>query len=318
MEVTFVNVGYGDAILVGNDGLWGLVDGGSGMPQEFTGNRISLRSYLAQRNITRLEFVIITHIHEDHVCGLLDIIPDVQIGEFHAPYLPVLPSRDDDDFGTGLPENIAGYIAALNAYRKLFFHAEDHQVPFRDLMEISAMHPLGPEVGFSIVEPSVQQVRDYTRRLEQLFVETDPERRYALLEALERDSNDASVFVRIGYQGVSFLLTADNCPRNWRNSTFSLLENENVLKLPHHGQIDAVNETMLKHLKSKFVVTSSSSDRRHNSSSRVVYEKLKEARKDVRLCFTDEIGYESFSTTDRQTLDAISFSVMDNKIAVTT
>lgn len=316
MEITFINVGYGDAILIEHDGLWGLIDGGSGIPQEFQGNRISLQSYLSKRNISRLEFIIITHIHEDHVCGLLDCLPNVKIGEFYAPYIPAFLNREDDNFGDNLPTNIMGYVSAMNAYRKLFYYAADHRIPFNNLMEKQIFHPLGADVPFYIAEPTVHQARLYTKRIDQMLCEPNADRRYALLEALERDSNDVSVFIQIGYQELSFLLPADNCPANWREETFSLLENGNVLKLPHHGQIDAVNERLLQHLGADFVVTSSSSDRRHNSSNRTVYEKLRSVKQSIRLMFTDEVVYEPYTDANRHMLQDLRFRVHNNQITV--
>jgi competence protein ComEC len=316
MEVTFINVGYGDAMLIEHNGLWALIDGGSGMPEEFTGNRISLRSYLEKRNISRLACAIITHIHEDHVCGLLETLDHVQIGEFYGPYLPRFDSRDDDHFGSDLPANITGYISALNAYRKIFFYAQDHHIPFHNLMEKKSIYPLGEEVPFTIVEPSTQQTLTYTKRIEQMLSQTDADYRYALLAALERDSNDASVCIRIGFHQFSFLLTADNCPTNWREETFSLLENGNVLKLPHHGQIDAVNDRLLKHLGPDYIVTSSSNDHRHNSSNKRVYEKLRSAKEHIQLLFTDEVSYEPFTDTKRMNLQDLRFLVWDNVISV--
>jgi competence protein ComEC len=316
MEVTFINVGYGDAILIEHNGLWALIDGGSGMPEEFTGNRISLRSYLEKRNISRLACAIITHIHEDHVCGLLECISHVEIGEFYGPYIPAFDSRDDDHFGSDLPANITGYISALNAYRKIFFHAQDHHIPFHNLMEKETIYPLGDEVAFSIVEPSLQQSCAYTKRIEEMLRETDAEQKYILLTELEHDSNDASVFLRIAYQQFSFLLTADNCPTNWREKTFSLLENGNVLKLPHHGQLDAVNDRLLKHLGPDYIVTSSSSDHRHNSSNAMVYEQLRSVKEHIQMLFTDEVSYVPFTDTKRMNLQDLRFLVWENHISV--
>lgn len=48
MEITFVNVGYGDAILLRDNGHAALIDGGSSLEEEYaTGaNRIRLFDYL--------------------------------------------------------------------------------------------------------------------------------------------------------------------------------------------------------------------------------------------------------------------------------
>ena len=64
LTVVFLDVGQGDAALVGCDGHWMLLDGG--------GRESSRKIYavLKQRNITHLELVIASHPHEDHIGGL--------------------------------------------------------------------------------------------------------------------------------------------------------------------------------------------------------------------------------------------------------
>lgn len=73
MCVTVINVGYGDAILFQlKNGYTALLDGGSALESEFEGDSYRIRSadYLARQQIDHLNAVIISHIHEDHVCGL--------------------------------------------------------------------------------------------------------------------------------------------------------------------------------------------------------------------------------------------------------
>ena len=81
MTLTFVNVGYGEAILVEcpddrlPDGRFTmLIDGGSAEAAEYAGShtgRIPAADYLRRRNIRALNLVVSTHIHEDHVCRTL-------------------------------------------------------------------------------------------------------------------------------------------------------------------------------------------------------------------------------------------------------
>ena len=63
-SVIFLDVGQGDAALLGSGDHWMLIDGG--------GRDSSQKIYAAlkQRNITHLELVIASHPHEDHIGGL--------------------------------------------------------------------------------------------------------------------------------------------------------------------------------------------------------------------------------------------------------
>ena len=54
-----------------------LIDGGSAEAGEYAGSqtgRIPAADYLRRRNIRALNLLVSTHIHEDHVCGLLDAV----------------------------------------------------------------------------------------------------------------------------------------------------------------------------------------------------------------------------------------------------
>ena len=93
MCVTVINVGYGDAILFQlKNGYTALLDGGSALESEFEGDSYRIRSadYLARQQIEHLNAVIISHIHEDHVCGLEAVLQQTVVDHLYVPY-PVEP-----------------------------------------------------------------------------------------------------------------------------------------------------------------------------------------------------------------------------------
>lgn len=68
VTVHFIDVGQGDAIFVDTPGLDMLVDGGSrGAGDIVTG-------YLLSLNVTRIDFVVATHPHADHIGGLITVL----------------------------------------------------------------------------------------------------------------------------------------------------------------------------------------------------------------------------------------------------
>ena len=84
MKLTFVNVGYGEAIVLEcpdparPGGVFVMViDGGSGEAEEYrdrSTGRVPLADYLAGRELDRIDVITATHIHEDHLCGLLPLL----------------------------------------------------------------------------------------------------------------------------------------------------------------------------------------------------------------------------------------------------
>ncbi len=80
LRVHFIDVGQGDAILVQfPDGKNLLVDAGS---NERAGEVVS---YLKKNGVQKLDFLLGTHPHEDHIGGLDAVIAAFEIGEFYMP-----------------------------------------------------------------------------------------------------------------------------------------------------------------------------------------------------------------------------------------
>lgn len=73
LEVTFLSVGHGDAVVVSAGGRHLLIDAG-GVPQGAdTGLRFVL-PYLRQRQIRALELAVLSHAHPDHGLGLVSVL----------------------------------------------------------------------------------------------------------------------------------------------------------------------------------------------------------------------------------------------------
>ena len=316
MDIIFINVGYGDAILIKHNSQYGLIDGGSGNQEEFQGDRISLREYLMRENITILEFVIITHIHEDHVCGISEILDCIEIKKFFVPYMPQICDYEDIYIGTDLSLSLFGYVKALNTFKNILSYAEDNAISCANILNFDSIHPLGSDVEIKVLEPLPMYAEKYTRRIETVFHESDVLLKTSFLETLEKDSNDHSLVLGISYDKFLFILTADNCPVNWRPSTFSFVQNGNVLKLPHHGQMDSINKELLGNIGVEYIVTSASSDHRNNSSNCEVYRQLQETKGNLKFLFTDEIEYKPFFTRVSAERSSIQFTVKNKTIKV--
>lgn len=79
MEVHFLDVGQADCILISCDGCHMLVDAGNNQD----GERIT--SYLKERGISELDYVIGTHPHADHIGGLDTVINNFRIKTLFMP-----------------------------------------------------------------------------------------------------------------------------------------------------------------------------------------------------------------------------------------
>lgn len=82
-EVTFLDVGHGDAIFIRTEsGETILIDGGGApyLPSGDTGQRIVI-PFLRYKGINRIDYVIATHRDQDHIGGLPSVIRDFPVGE---------------------------------------------------------------------------------------------------------------------------------------------------------------------------------------------------------------------------------------------
>jgi competence protein ComEC len=82
LAVTFLDVGHGSAtVLEFPDGRNLLIDGGGSPNPAFDLGERVVSPFLRQRKISRLEAVVLTHPHPDHLNGLPFILEKFQVGE---------------------------------------------------------------------------------------------------------------------------------------------------------------------------------------------------------------------------------------------
>jgi len=80
MRVHFLDVGQGDSILVElPNGQSMLVDGGTRRAGGF------VKDYIKSLGINRLDYVVATHPHEDHIGGLVEVIETIPVGAIYMP-----------------------------------------------------------------------------------------------------------------------------------------------------------------------------------------------------------------------------------------
>lgn len=79
VTVHYINVGQGDSILIQQDGHNMLIDAGTNASENTVVN------YLKSKGVTKLDYVIGTHPHEDHIGGLDKVIDNFAVDKVIMP-----------------------------------------------------------------------------------------------------------------------------------------------------------------------------------------------------------------------------------------
>lgn len=79
MIVHYIDVGQGDSILIQVNNKNLLIDAG---PKS---DKKKLFNYLSTLNLDKLDYIIATHPHEDHIGNMADVINDYNVLAFYAP-----------------------------------------------------------------------------------------------------------------------------------------------------------------------------------------------------------------------------------------
>jgi len=275
--VDFINVGYGDAILLReyDDGKTFslLVDCGDmdlGVLSK-NSSRIMAVDFLKQQGMACLDILILTHLHKDHVGGILALCQSVKIGEVWTNYLPDSALWNGDiqqDEAWGV--DINNLIVALNVYTQGLIQCAKMGTKLRLVNSMAeslyGRVPLKKNLTKMLsIEVTGAEPAFYCRQNEIInFVLQNNktalcgETVFAAINELNNFINNTSLRLFLVYGDVSLALTADVSAEYWLKDMPGKCT---ILKAPHHGRQDSLNETVLAQLKPEYVVISVSNDR---------------------------------------------------------
>ena len=307
MDITFINVGYGESILITceepgrEDGLFVmLIDGGSDMDSEYTGEsgRIRAIDFLKRKGIRHIDLLVFSHVHEDHTSGLVPVIAEIPVKKFWtsvrlAPehYGKSVAPKDT------LFETNRKALASINDYSMLMKILSD-----QDITRLDGIKPDYFKTGdltIDILGPERNYKETVEAALNGVFTaETFEEQDAAITETTE-SINNASLILRLRYKGHSVLLCGDTNAAGFQHilrESPELLRAE-VYKIGHHGQPDSVTEELVRAVDLDFIVCCASNDYRHTSSNEKTFETIRQAMagKPITYLFQDGLYNEKWN-----------------------
>ena len=232
--VDFINVGYGDAILLRETEtpFAMLVDCGDARigRSRPDGRRITAADYLRREGIRELDLLVLTHLHLDHAGGLTHLLPGVRVREFWTNYLPpeemwghTLPAMP------GAPAGARCLMTSMGIYVKALAHLRSQKTEIRLIRTPCDCRRLTETLSAGVF------LEDEELRLRQIELPGDV---YA------------------------------SC---WERHQ---LPPCTLIKLPHHGHGDALTSRLLEMLRPRYAVISVSDDRTDDCPSKKIIQLL--------------------------------------------
>jgi beta-lactamase superfamily II metal-dependent hydrolase len=287
LSVDFINVGYGDSILVRDtgerrsacpaDGIphgpftllidCGDTDTGAAYPNS---HRVSAADFLKREGVAAIDVLLLTHLHRDHIGGLPKIMENAAIKELWTNCLP--------GFSAGKIEmrqsahwdiDSSNTAFALNLYLDTLEKLHAKGTSFRVLNGIGDSPSFSKQLGEEFfIECSFADSAVYQRQnelaadiLSRKNGMTDAQDEYLHEKTKELNSilNDSSIRVTLKYKDAVIALPGDVSASSWLRKPSRECT---VLKVPHHGHRDGMSEELVSLLKPEYFVLSVSNDRK--------------------------------------------------------
>lgn len=252
LRVDFINVGDGDAILLREEKMGithtVLVDCGRPHVEFVAGSkRSSCLDYLMREGIEKIDLMVVTHLHFDHMGGALAVLRHFPVAELVALYLP---PKDARWICRSPRENktVVGMCDSLNMWNDTVCVANGLGTKCREAVEAECeignirLHMYLPDAALVARQKAVFHA---LYRAENFTDE-------ALVD-ISKERNPSSLILRAEYAGRSLLLTGDSYAVCWQDKGIAPCD---ILKLPHHGDGKSMTEPLLRSLSPTYAVVS--------------------------------------------------------------
>lgn len=292
MELHAVNVGYGDAFFFTWEGKSLLLDTGSGLDNEYQGHpeRVDIVSFLKEKKIKRIDTVIISHIHEDHVGKLKEVLEQFSVGKLWIPKGFLSFQSDVPKVNIEFSKNSSKYFyKSMQDFGEALAYCKEKGISIDTLAQGDSMELEGLRI--EVLGASDSILEEFLSLYAQLKECREDSQKEEIIEKMDAMSNHTCMLLKSRYKSFSGLFCGDNTPKYWDEAIKEKLSDVSWIKIPHHGQIDSLSEDFMRRMPLKFCLTTASSERRYNSANPEVYKALKqwakEDQRELKVLFTD-------------------------------
>jgi beta-lactamase superfamily II metal-dependent hydrolase len=292
-----------------------LIDGGT------SGTYQNLRAKVAglPAKERRLEVLVITHVDDDHIAGILGLLDDTELGleirDLWFNGYRHLPKAPLESLGPVQGEKLTSQILRNgiswnNDFDGLAVALDDDGLPITKAlpgsMSITVLSPGRAELatlkpvwaaavraaGLDPAEPQPEEVEAAPRGLERLGVVPLPEVEILAAKAFEQDTSEANastISLLLEYDDRRVLLTGDAHPTVLLAALEHLSSDEplavDALQVPHHGSEHNVSSELLEYISSPRYLFSTSGAVHHHPHAEAVARVLATKRIPAMLSF---------------------------------
>lgn len=229
LQIHFIDVGQADSILIKQDNNYMLIDGGNNEDGDM------LVKYLKEQGVEKLDYIIATHPHEDHIGGLDDVL-----NEFDTD-LVLMPDK------ITTTKTFEDFLLAIKN-RQDIKNKNGENVTLKKVPKLEEKYNLG-NASFVIYAPnssSYDELNDYSIVIKLSF------------------GNNAFLFTGDAEK----LSEKEMLDKNYDLKA-------DVLKIGHHGSSTSTSDEFLEAVSPKYAVLSVGEDNSYNLPKKTVMDKFK-------------------------------------------
>lgn len=307
MSVDFINTGYGDCIYIelhnGNKCNNILIDGGRPGNSHYDNinQRIRAIEFLKKNNVTNIDLLVLTHLHEDHVGGLKEIAEYVHVNEFWCNYIVPEKYRNvilkENGELTGGPKRL---FNAINIYNNIFFNLSSRNTKIYCVEKGIDFELNGAKID--VLWPDKKMCDELKEQMKEIYDLSDSISIMNSLDNLDKSLNHTSIILKIRYKNTSLLLPGDADHLLFNKYDITSILNSQILKLPHHGDTGSASQKLLESVNPQYVIVCVSNDWTFGCPKRSEIETISDftlARGEkCKILFTDAVDMYPFSSMD--------------------
>ncbi len=244
--VTMIDVGQADCFLLEQNGKTALIDCGTSSAAD------DVIEYLKQKGITRLDYVMGTHPHDDHMGGMYKIITNFEIGTIIIPEI------------TKMQITTAWYGKLMKEIKDGIYDEKNPEKEVRyilDYPEVGEIYTLG-EAELKVIGP---------------------------IEEPKNNANNYSIVLKVSFGTQDIIMTGDAETQVEKAilATGTNLDAE-ILKAGHHGSDTSTSDEFLDAISPEYVLISAGFGNKHEHPIKSIMEKLE--KRNLEVYRTDESG----------------------------